>query len=146
MRAITIIQPWATLIALGEKKYETRSWTTKHRGEIAIHAGKKINKNACNQEDIHAALKRHGYSINNLPTGAIIATAIIVDCLQSIHECNDGYILSNGEHIYGSEELFGDFDTGRYAWQLSSIQKLKEPILAKGQLSLWNWDSEQFLD
>ena len=41
MKAITIIQPWATLIALGEKQFETRSWFTKHRGELAIHAGKR---------------------------------------------------------------------------------------------------------
>jgi hypothetical protein len=44
MKAITIIQPWATLIALGEKKFETRSWTTKYRGPLAIHAGMKWGK------------------------------------------------------------------------------------------------------
>lgn len=40
MKAITIRQPWAGLIAVGEKVYETRSWPTKYRGPIAIHAGK----------------------------------------------------------------------------------------------------------
>ena len=39
-KAITIRQPWAGLIAVGEKIYETRSWPTKYRGPIAIHAGK----------------------------------------------------------------------------------------------------------
>lgn len=43
MKVISIIQPWATLIALGEKKFETRSWKTKYHGELAIHAIKKID-------------------------------------------------------------------------------------------------------
>lgn len=43
MKVITLIQPWATLVALGEKKIETRSWSTNFRGRIAIHAGKKID-------------------------------------------------------------------------------------------------------
>lgn len=43
MKVISIMQPWATLIVLGHKKIETRSWNTKYRGEILIHAsaGKK---------------------------------------------------------------------------------------------------------
>ena len=38
MKAITIWQPWATLLPLGVKLYETRSWATSYRGPIAIHA------------------------------------------------------------------------------------------------------------
>ena len=41
MKAITVIQPWASLLAEGAKLYETRSWKTNYRGEILIHAGKK---------------------------------------------------------------------------------------------------------
>ena len=37
MKALTIIQPWATLIASGHKVNETRSWKTNYRGEILIH-------------------------------------------------------------------------------------------------------------
>lgn len=40
MKAITIWQPWAMLIALLEKGNETRGWPTKHRGPLAIHAAK----------------------------------------------------------------------------------------------------------
>lgn len=56
MKAITIIQPYATLIAVGEKGLETRGWPTKHRGELAIHAGMKIDKDACQLPEIKAAL------------------------------------------------------------------------------------------
>lgn len=41
MRCITIYQPWASLLACGAKKYETRSWPTKYKGPIAIHAAAK---------------------------------------------------------------------------------------------------------
>lgn len=60
MKAITIKQPWATLIALGEKRFETRSWQTKYRGPIAIHAGKTIDKEYCEYQPIKRALQKHG--------------------------------------------------------------------------------------
>ena len=39
MKALTLWQPWASLIAWGEKRYETRSYGISHRGTLAIHAG-----------------------------------------------------------------------------------------------------------
>ena len=41
MKAITVLQPWATLLVTGKKHIETRSWKTNYRGEILIHTGKK---------------------------------------------------------------------------------------------------------
>ena len=46
MKVITIKQPFASLIVLGIKKYEFRTWKTKYRGDILIHAGKGVNKKA----------------------------------------------------------------------------------------------------
>ena len=46
MKGLTIKEPWATLIIEGYKKYEFRSWKTKYRGEILIHAGAGIDKEA----------------------------------------------------------------------------------------------------
>ena len=40
MKAITIWQPWASLLVSGRKRYETRSWATSYRGPIAIHAAR----------------------------------------------------------------------------------------------------------
>ena len=42
MKAITLTQPWATLVAIGAKRIETRSWRTFYRGPLAIHAGKTL--------------------------------------------------------------------------------------------------------
>ena len=46
MKVITIKQPFATLIAEGLKEFEFRTWKTKYRGEILIHAGKSFDKEA----------------------------------------------------------------------------------------------------
>lgn len=140
MKAITIIQPWATLIALGEKQYETRSWATKHRGELAIQAGKKIDREACQEELIRSMLTKHGYTADNLPTGAIVAITHLKNCLRSIDTWADGYVLENRVFISSPEYEFGDFTPGRYAWELADVQRLQKPIPAKGMQGLWNWE------
>ena len=83
MKAITIKQPWATLIAKGYKEYEFRTWKTKYRGEILIHAGKGIDKKAMKRfEDL------------DYPKGCIIAKANLTDCLKVDDEfVNNMYIL-----------------------------------------------------
>lgn len=153
MRCITVIQPWAQLIALGEKRFETRSWSIAHRGQLAIHAGKKIDIEACNREPIKSVLAEHGYTVDNLPTGAVVAIAELSECwavkrLES--ELPDppvelsippgrckvwaGYLGNNREY------LFGDYSHGRYAWEMSNVSQLPQPIPAKGQQRLWNWE------
>lgn len=145
LKAITIKQPWATLIALGEKRFETRSWQTKYRGKIAIHAGKSVDKGAFEEVAIMAALLRNGIkSRQELPTGAVIATVDLVGC----HKITADYMsmydeekagTENGLLIEGDEWWFGDYTEGRYGWQLANVKPLHEPIPAKGQLSLWEW-------
>lgn len=49
MKVITLKQPWATLVAEGIKKYEFRSWKINYRGELLIHAGLGIDKEAMNR-------------------------------------------------------------------------------------------------
>ncbi|CAI6074776.1 hypothetical protein PAECIP112173_02343 [Paenibacillus sp. JJ-100] len=151
MKAVTIIQPWATLVALRIKTLETRSWATKHRGPLAIHAGQKVDKEACLIPQIREALLKH--SINDwseLPTGAVIAKAVLND-VWSINRPYGAYglverlSLDSGRSIcwggYMPDEYhFGDYSDGRYAWQLDEVVQLHEPVPAKGQLSLWNWE------
>lgn len=148
MKAITILQPWATLIAVGEKKFETRSWSTKHRGQIAIHAGKKIDKEACEVPEIKAALARNGYTANNLPTGAVVAIAELKECFKVMRDVLGGVVILQANtrttHFttLDKEFSFGWYDSGRYAWELRDVQRLPEPIQAKGQQGLWNWKQE----
>jgi hypothetical protein len=129
MKCLTIRQPWATLIALGEKQFETRSWKTAYRGELAIHAG--IDKSACRQEPFRSVLSRHGLTAGNLPLGAIIATSRLADCHEVTHaDAGEGW-------PGGNEYSWGDFREGRFAWKLEGVTALAHPIPAKGRLSFW---------
>jgi hypothetical protein len=143
MKVISVIQPWAMLIALGEKKFETRSWSTKYRGELAIHASKRVDKEACRQEPIHSVLANHGYKETNLPIGAILATCRLSDCLEVTKNEGDSAQLGFGTYnISGNEYMFGNYQEGRYAWELVDINLLDVYIPAKGQLGLWTYHEE----
>ena len=168
MKAITIWQPWASLIAIGVKQYETRSWKTDYRGPIAIHAAKK---NPCmipliGLDEFDAAasetLEKAGQSYTwcLLPKGSIIATAELVNVWYIV--AHPGTNIDKAKHIpIGAESLstdkhasdfsdyfvptdkemlFGDWTPGRYAWELANVKLLEKPILAKGQQRLWNWE------
>ena len=86
MKAITTWQPWASLLARGAKKYETRSWETKYRGPIAIHAAQKpFNTDSYLDRELYPFADALGlpdiYSFNKLPYGAVVAVANLVNCL-----------------------------------------------------------------
>ncbi|WP_379142413.1 ASCH domain-containing protein [Paenibacillus sp. sgz500992] len=131
MRCLTIRQPWATLVALGEKSFETRSWRTAYRGEIAIHAGLKIDKAVCLREPFRSVLARHGLTADNLPAGAIVATGSLINC----YEVTAG--MAEEGWPYGSEYIFGDYREGRFAWELTGVTPLEDNIPAKGRLGFW---------
>jgi hypothetical protein len=145
VKAITILQPWATLIATGSKSYETRSWATSHRGEIAIHAGQTWSRDyarICTRSPFLEELSRDGYMIDRylwgphgrvrsfgLPLGKVVAVAELVEVIPV--ERVSGLVNPR-------ETAFGDFSRGRYAWKLSNIRRLREPYPAKGRQGVWD--------
>lgn len=154
MKAITIRQPWASLIALGEKKIETRSWQTKYRGPILIHAGKSVDKKAMKTLCIKEALERHGINrAEDLPTGCIIAKANLdevyrIDYYNSyrkkaegwnVSKTNDKLLVDKFEYELG--DYVSDENNNRYGWKLSDVEPIK-PIPCKGQLSIWNYEGD----
>jgi activating signal cointegrator 1 len=132
-------QPWASLFALRESEYETRTWKTPYRGELAIHTSQKIDVKACRQKQVQGLLSKHGYTEENLPAGQIIAVCRLDDCFRVIDHAEAGAVLENGLIISGQELNLGDYRVGCYAWQVSSMKILKEPIPAKGRLGLWEY-------
>lgn len=123
MKCLTIKQPWASLIVDGYKKYEFRSWKTKYRGKILIHAGMSLEKKFVDK------VKEYNLEYIN---GAIIGEAEIVDCILVDKEFNDNLKKENNL-VYGNNHI------GLYAWKLENIKKYKEPIYIKGKLSLWEY-------
>jgi hypothetical protein len=150
MKAITIHQPWASLIAVGAKRFETRSWPTMHRGPLAIHAGKQVDREICQQEPFRSVLAKHGYTADNLPTGAIVAVGNLNMCYKvvGVNETNDravffGSLVINAHRgVEGDEVAFGNYLPNRYAWELTDVQQLPAPIPVKGQQGLWNWEGD----
>jgi activating signal cointegrator 1 len=134
MRALTLWQPWAQLVAVAEKKWETRSWWTSHRGELAIHASAAMPKEAreaCGAPFIREALEAMGYPLGfELPRGCIVAVVDVKDCIE----------ISPGipEGLSEQEKAFGIYETGRRAWRLSNVRRLISPVPCAGRQQLWN--------
>jgi hypothetical protein len=126
MKVLTIRQPWATLIMLGVKKYEFRSWNTKFRGEFLIHAGKGIDKEALNRLSKYLPDEK-------LPQGKIIGKATLTDCIAMNEEFAKELANENND-IYTTHSF-----SRNYAFKLENIEKFEKPIDAKGQLGFWNY-------
>ena len=143
MKALTLYQPWATLVAIGAKKIETRSWSTPYRGPLAIHAGKcrdyifdQSCLFICNSIPYEDLLRKAGYDLKwlNMPRGAVVATCELVD-VERIYA--DSYIP-------GKPEFFlGDYSIGRYMWKLEHVSLLPISIPAKGAMGLWEWHDHE---
>lgn len=135
MKALTLWQPWASLMARGFKKVETRSWTTKYRGEVAIHAAKKIPHDYLGFSrhlpvfDKQYRLTKLPY-FSDLPTGAILAIATLVEVVLTEDASPD---------LSAMELAFGNYDEGRYAWFFENVKPLAHTVPVKGNRMLWNW-------
>lgn len=142
MKVVTEIQPYATLIALEEKGIETRSWYTKHRGMLAIHAGLKIDYEACGIPEIKRALERHGITDPSmLPTGCILCICSLFDCVKMVKpEDNSEETIMPGYKVSKKERAFGYYAPGRYGWVLAFVRRLSRPIKARGKQLLWDFD------
>jgi activating signal cointegrator 1 len=125
MKALTVREPWATLIARGIKAIENRSWPTDYRGPLAIHAAK--TPPTFLREDLEA-LEEMGVTPADMTYGAVIAVAELVDCIP-IHKA--------------PAELRNDqFAEGPFLWILKDVRRLDTPIPWKGALGLWTIDHE----
>lgn len=143
MKALTLTQPWATLVAIGAKHIETRSWSTNYRGALAIHAAKGWKR-----EDMEFALdypcrgeliKAKVETLADLPRGAVVAIAQLTDVKRICDTLSNRLMpwdLYSGV-VEEPERAFGDYSDGRFAWLLEDVRPLPEPIYASGALGLW---------
>lgn len=159
LKVLTIWQPFASLIAFGEKRFETRPKPTSHIRDnnwYLIHAAKKWDneiKDICLSEPFFSTLKDIGYP-NTLtshygglqalegvifPLGQIVALCQVKRCLKSTgyktHEGETWVTIRNENHpimsIEGNELAFGNYNEGRYAWELINVHMV-EPFLYQG--------------
>jgi hypothetical protein len=126
IKCISLHDPWASAIALGLKPVETRSWSTKYRGTLGIHAAKKwtheqrwFNADLCVRFPKYSKLM----ATRLFPLGHVIALVDLYDCKPTDKYC-------------GTDPLtlaLGDFTPGRYAWLLKNIRRLPHPVPAIGR-------------
>lgn len=129
---LTLLQPWATLVAIQEKRYETRSWAPP-RGvtRIALHSAKRVSEKPAppNRSVFSHVLQDHV-----IPLGCILGVFDIVDVIQT-----------NGSSLrYGAryEFEFGDYTPGRFAWRLKPVLICVPPIYCNGFQKLWKLQPE----
>ena len=139
--AISLWQPWATLVALGLKHYETRHWRCPERFigcDVAIHSAKRWNSamaDFCRDPAITAALSQAGFERRTygkkcpsyrLPLGQIVAVVRFGVCLPTTDVYPQPF-----------EKLVGDYRPGRFAWPINSVRRLLNPIDEVGRQGFW---------
>jgi len=127
MKVITIKQPFASMIAAGIKEYEFRTWKTKYRGELLIHAGKGVDKKAMK--------KFEDYGLE-YPSGCIIAKVNLTDCIKVDDELRV-VLKEKNPSVYSSVVKHTEWEG--YAFKLEDVEKI-EPIPVNGKLSIWDYD------
>lgn len=134
MKAISVLQPWAQLLVLGAKKYETRSWKTRHRGPLLIHAGRTFADAAralCGAEPFRRVLARAGIrGPGYLARGVLLGAVVLEDCVPT-----DQVVFDNADE---QELAFGDFRPGRWAWRLAKPTLLAEPMPYQGMRGIFD--------
>ena len=130
-QALSLTQPWATLVIIGAKLFETRSWPTGYRGWLAIQAAKgfpRACQDLCYQQPFAAHLAAAGYNKpSDLPRGEVLGVVNLTACLSTNVFVPESSV----------EYDFGDYSHDRYAWKFEGVRRLREPFAAKGALSLW---------
>jgi len=133
-KVISLWQPWATLMLIGAKQIETRSWQTPFKGTLVIHAAKKWDRDLqqiANSEPFASVLRGHGYDPNALPLGAALG-AVILDRCVSVDQLST---------ISEQERAFGDYSAGRFGWLTSRPRPFREPLPVAGEQGLRDWSS-----
>lgn len=162
MKAITLTQPWATLVAINAKKIETRSWPTLYRGPLAIHAAKNLDpvgglaglasivsaqpfRDALAAWEPNAIVRPDYY----LPRGCVVAVCELGDCVATSDtrtgEWWEWQYADWVSELSAQERAFGDYTPGRYGWTLWHIARLSTPEPARGKQGLWDWTPKREL-
>ena len=152
MKAITLLQPWASLVAHGLQDVETRSWGPKYlrpNERLAIHAGKGIVDTRGLEDEVEAVEEIYGPDWNNLiERGVVLCTVRYRGAFRVTSVSNgeaSGYDLITRLTVSMPVTRFGYWAPGRCIWLLSDVERLDEPVPARGRLGIWDWDQSAAL-
>ena len=131
MKAISLLQPWASLVVAGHKRIETRGWNTAYRGRLLIHASKG---KAGALLAAAPPFTQYIPDFDALPFGAIIGQVTLVDAVRIRAE---DWLDAALEKVTLEERAFGDYREGRWAWMLEDAVAFEAPVEMRGSLGLW---------
>jgi len=135
MKALTVRQPFAWAIAIGQKTVENRTRATKHRGLLAIHAGKTVYRADPDDRLILDAIAENEFAVGEAESslGAVVAVAELRGCHHA-HDCMPpvGVVPPSGLTGCSPWAMYG-----QYHWKLANVRSLPEPVPCKGSLGLW---------
>lgn len=139
VKALSLWQPWASLIAVGAKKIETRHWSTSHRGPLAIHAAKTRAgfESAVSIRSEYLQLCGYCYDAE-MPTGVLLCVVDLVDCVST-------------ENLVGKiseqERAFGNYQVGRFGWIMENVRVLPTPVAYRGRQGIFSVEiSKQLIE
>jgi hypothetical protein len=129
VKALPLWQPWATLVAVGAKRVETRGYPPWRLGlqdgqRIAIHATKTDRELWICEEEF---FRDHIADPARLPLGALVATCTLARAAQITEASADALLHRNPQ-----EHAFGNYEPGRWAWVLSDVDQLPSPVPFRG--------------
>lgn len=132
MKALTLYQPFATLLAHGLKQYETRPWKTSYRGWFAIHAGKEFPNLYAKLVDTDPfnLLLAKVPNLETLPLGAVLGIAYLDDCIPSAKLTGK---------LTEVERVVGDFTDGRFGFRITKAIPFPDPMPWRGSQMFWEW-------
>lgn len=134
MKGLTLVQPRASLIALGSLRRETRPHGTTYRGQVAIHSAFWIpafHRNLIESEPVWSILRAAQADYLALPRGMVVAVADLVDCV----DISDPSVTAPN----ALEVRVNDWSPGRFVWRFENVDPLVPPISAGGRTGLWDW-------
>lgn len=132
MKALTILEPWATLIVEGKKLIETRNWDTDYRGKILIHSSKTQMRDSNYFNYVSCFVDNTDFH-----RGCIIGEVELYDIIPVTQGLVD--VVSKNNYI---DLITSEFSTCKYAWLLKNAKIYDKPIPTKGSLGLWDINIE----
>jgi hypothetical protein len=136
VKLISLWEPWATLMAIGAKRIETRSWQTSYRGWLAIHASKGGLAKSQLRETLADLAFAKALECVELKPGHILAVVKLEDCCpMEDRGCLPGVFSDYPDLDTQQERAFGDYHPDRWAWVTDALFRL-EPIPYKASQGL----------
>jgi len=128
MKALSLWEPWASLMACGAKKVETRSWPTHYRGQLLICASlRKIDAVGLEALDTaKAAGAARGVYVQELKYGQAVCVVRLIRCDRIVP-----FAPSALEH------QLGDYTPGRFAWVTTDLRHIW-PFKVHGRQGLFD--------